>query len=118
MKNKSTLLKDAFALFMITLFSGLVLSFVYEVTKGPIEVQAEARKMEAYQNIYTEAEDFIEDEDLFALISEVELTDLSSDYEGIQVDEINNALDVDGNIIGYLVQLSTNKGYGGIYLLL
>lgn len=113
MENKSTLLKDAFALFVITLVSGLVLSLVYVVTKEPIEVQAEARKMRAYQSIYAEAEEFIEDEELFALVSEVELTDLSSDYEGIQVVEINNALDAEGNIIGYLVQLSTNKGYGG-----
>ena len=38
MKN---MLKDTFILFMITLFAGLILSVVYEVTKEPIAVQEE-----------------------------------------------------------------------------
>ena len=63
MKNKSTLLKDAFALFMITLFSGLVLSFVYEVTKDQLRYRLRLERWRLIKNIYTEAEDFIEDED-------------------------------------------------------
>jgi electron transport complex protein RnfG len=60
-KQKSTLIKDAIALFLITLVSGLALSFVYEVTKAPIEKQQEDKKFRANQEVFTEATSFSPD---------------------------------------------------------
>lgn len=44
MKNKNdvqAMLKEAGILFAITLIAGLLLGFVYELTKGPIRLQEE-----------------------------------------------------------------------------
>lgn len=51
-KKKSTLLKDALALFLITLISGLSLSYIYEVTKAPIEEQKLLKKQKANQAVF------------------------------------------------------------------
>ena len=48
MKKQSGFIKDAIILFAITLISGLVLGFVYDITKAPIAAAAKAAKNEAY----------------------------------------------------------------------
>ena len=40
MKKQSGFVKDAIILFAITLISGLVLGFVYDITKAPIAAAA------------------------------------------------------------------------------
>lgn len=42
----------------ITLISGLLLGFVYEITKEPIAASRENRKQEAYHTVFQEAETF------------------------------------------------------------
>lgn len=113
MKNnkKSTMLKDAMALFLITLISGLALSFVYEITKAPIKAQEMAKKLEAYQVVYTDAETIEEDTELMELAASTDLASINPDYQGCTVDEINKAYDANGNMIGYIIKVSTTKGY-------
>ena len=62
MKKQSGFVKDAIILFAITLISGLVLGFVYDVTKEPIAAAAKAAKNEAYAVVFPEAKDFEENE--------------------------------------------------------
>lgn len=112
LKNKkSTILKDAVALFLITLVSGLALSYVYEATKAPIAKQQEEKKLTSYQRAYPEAISFEEDEDLMAVVEATDLKSLNKDYQGSTIDEINKAFDSNGNMIGYLIKVSTKKGY-------
>lgn len=52
MKNNTdvkVMLKEAGILFAITLISGLILGFVYELTKSPIRAQQEKAIQEAWQ---------------------------------------------------------------------
>lgn len=109
-KKKPSILKDALSLFLITLISGLALSFVYELTKGPIEKQAMAKKMEAYQVVYPQADTIAEDEKLMQLVAETDLASLDASYQGVIIEEINKAFDSNENPIGYIIKVSTN-GY-------
>ena len=58
MKKQSGFIKDAIILFAITLISGLILGFVYDITKAPIAAAAKAAKNEAYAVVFPEAKDF------------------------------------------------------------
>ena len=63
MKNKNdvqAMLKEAGILFAITLIAGLLLGFVYELTKGPIRLQEEKAVQEACQAVFTDAGHFEE----------------------------------------------------------
>jgi len=117
MKNKegkrksSTILKDAIALFLITLISGLALSYIYELTKGPIAVRAEEDKIAAYQKVYADASSFEKDEDLMNMVAETDLTSLNPDYKGITINEVNKAFDANKKMLGYIVKVSTTQGY-------
>lgn len=114
MQNKSSILKDAFALFMITLVAALALGFVNEITKEPIARQKAKAKSEAYQTVFHEASMVdVENEDL---INRVELSDQFLADQGIagaSIDEAGIALDEAGNAIGYVMTVTSKKGYGG-----
>ena len=63
MKNKNdvqAMLKEAGILFAITLIAGLLLGFVYELTKEPIRLQEEKAVQEACQAVFTDAGHFEE----------------------------------------------------------
>lgn len=117
-KHKSSeILKDAIALFLITLISGLALSFIFEVTKAPIIARGEADKVAAYQAVYSNAASFQIDKELAAKAEGSGLTDLNKDYKGITIDEVNKAFDVDKNMIGYVLKVSTTQGYKDVITL-
>ncbi len=56
--EKKSMIKDALILFAITLAAGLLLGFVYDVTKEPIAEQKAKAKAEACKNVFAEAESF------------------------------------------------------------
>jgi electron transport complex protein RnfG len=109
-KSKSTLLKDAMALFLITLVSGLALSYVYEITKAPIEQQHIEKKLKANQAVFVEADTFTEDEELMALAETTDLISLNAIYEGVTIDEISKAFS-GSEAIGYNITVTTTTGY-------
>ncbi|MDF2944176.1 MAG: hypothetical protein K0S01_3034 [Herbinix sp.] len=109
-KTKSTLLRDAIALFLITLVSGLALSYVYEITKTPIEQQHIEKKLKANQSVFVDADSFQADEELMALAASTDLTTLSADYEGVTIDEISKAYS-GSDAIGYNITVTTTTGY-------
>jgi electron transport complex protein RnfG len=109
-KSKSTLLKDAIALFLITLVSGLALSYVYEITKAPIEQQHIEKKLKANQAVFVEADTFTEDEELMALAETTDLVSLNAIYEGVTIDEISKAMS-GSEAIGYNITVTTTTGY-------
>lgn len=97
------IVKDALTLLCITLVAGLCLSFVYELTKDPIanaELQAKAA---SYRAVMAEADEFGElSEQQDALLEEIKA-----------VNEVLTAKDKDGNVIGYVMSVTTNNGYAG-----
>jgi electron transport complex protein RnfG len=110
-KKKSTLIKDAIALFVITLVSGLALSYVYEITKAPIAQQEENKKLEANQAVNAQATTFTLDEELMDQAENTDLTSLNPDFEGVTVDEINKATNDSNEFVGYNIMVTTTTGY-------
>lgn len=110
-KSKSTLIRDAIALFLITLISGLALSYVYEITKSPIADQKVAKEMKANQAVFLEAKSFEEDTALMDKAANTDLTTLNKDYKGIKIDKINKAFDSNGTLLGYNVTVTTKQSY-------
>lgn len=108
--KKSSIIKDALSLTIITVVCSFALAFVYEMTKDPIKAREEAKKNEGYQVVYSEAEEMVTDEELLALAAETDLSTLDSDYAGVTIDDVIRALDSNGNIIGYIVK-SNVRGY-------
>ena len=117
MKNEAgmgaKLVRDAAILLVITLFSGLILGFVFQITKEPIALAEEKAAKKAYSEVFPSA---LEVE----LTEELPLDSLSGDsawleagYEGVSVENVLRALDKDGTLLGYVLTVTSHEGYGG-----
>jgi len=100
--------RDAGILFAITLIAGILLGFVYELTKEPIAEQEAAAKLAAYQEVFAEASEFVpiefEPESARAVLT---------DYPKEDIDEVMMAVDEGGETIGYVITVTSHEGYGG-----
>lgn len=106
------MLQDAAILFIITLCSGLVLGFVYQLTKEPIAVQEKKAKDAACQEVFTDAAGFevMEEEDIEAASQSI----AAAGYEAQSLsDKTVKALDASGNLLGYVLTVTSGEGYGG-----
>lgn len=111
MKNKDSIIRDAFMLFLITLVSGLALSFVFEITKTPIEVQKALKLQKANQAVFETATSFEEDSALMTAAAGLDLGSISKDYEGVTIDSVSQALDDKGEFLGYNISVTTSQSY-------
>ncbi len=110
MKN---MIKDAAILLVITLCAGLILGFVYQITKEPIARAEEEAAKKAYAEVFPQAEDFN--------MLEMSLAEgdtgyeewKNAGYEGVDIINILAALDESGNRIGYVLTVTSHEGYGG-----
>lgn len=110
MKN---MIKDAAVLFVITLFAGLILGVVYQVTKEPIALAEEKAAKEAYAEVFPSASDF-------SLLTESMPEDTEwqngfseAGFEMVEVKNVLEALDKDGALLGYVLTVTSHEGYGG-----
>lgn len=108
--NKS-IMKDAAMLTIITLIAGLLLGFVYEVTKEPIAKQKEITKQEAFKTVFADAKEFVKDDSID--INKAPEVLAEAGYPEERIDEALAALDENGNIIGYVMNVTTGEGYSG-----
>lgn len=107
-KDVKSMLKDAVILFVITLLSGLMLGFVYELTKEPIRLQEEKAIQEACQAVFADASSF----EALKYTPAVEITDkLAAD--GVEIGTVYTANDGSGQRKGYVVETTSAEGYGG-----
>lgn len=112
-KKKSTILKDTLALTIITVVAGLALGFVYEITKGPIEQRQLEEKTAAYAAVYSQADSFGETDELKAAVENSESILSNSGLSGVSVDEVYIAYDSSDNQIGYVMSVTSKRGFGG-----
>lgn len=113
-KKQSTLIKDTAVLFAITLIAGLLLGIVYEVTAPVIAERRLQAKMDAYKVVYQSASEFKEDDVLTEkAMKAAETLFVENGYDTITIDEALVAVDGSGNKIGYVLSVSTQKGYKG-----
>lgn len=109
MKNK--LIKDALALTVITLLSGLLLGIVNDITAGPIAKQQAKEKEEAYMAVFADAAEF---ETVISQPEEALEAYLDENGYGAQtIDEVMLAKNAEGKNIGYVFTVTTAEGYGG-----
>ena len=107
-KEKKIMLKEAGILFAITLIAGLVLGFVYELTKDPIRLQQEKAIQGACRTVFTQAATFEETGKLPSAALTAEL-----DETGVEIGTIYDALGTSGEHLGYVVETTTSQGYAG-----
>lgn len=106
--EKKTMLKEAGILFAITLIAGLVLGFVYELTKDPIKQREEEAIQEACLAVFAEADSF---EDVNYVPKAALTAELAA--EGVEIGTVYSASDTSGNLLGYVVETTSGEGYGG-----
>ncbi len=109
MNDTKQMIKNAFVLFAITLIAGILLGFVYQITKEPIAYQQQLALDKANQAVFTDATTFNEIEIDTAALSEIIASD--SNYSKIDITNVLEASDDSGNVLGYVLQLSS-MGYG------
>ncbi len=102
------MLKEAGILFVITLISGLMLGFVYELTKEPIRLQQEKAVQEACAAVFSDAAQFIE-------ISYVPDENFAAELaaEGVKLGTVFEAKDAGNTLLGYVIETTSTEGYGG-----
>ncbi len=107
--EKKSMIKDALILFVITLAAGLLLGFVYDVTKAPIAEQKAKAKAAACKEVFAEAEVFE------ALAAEDGPTAyfMSGSDLNMDINEVMQALDGSGQLLGYVITVTDHEGYGG-----
>lgn len=107
-KDVRSMLKDAGILFAITLIAGLILGFVYEVTKEPIQIQKEKEIQAACNQVFADAESF----DSIDYTPSVELKDQLA-AESVEIGTVYAAKDSAGTILGYVLESTSGAGYAG-----
>lgn len=123
MKNKSDmneLFKNAGILFAITLLAGIMLGFVYELTKEPIAYQKELKVQRACAAVFAEAASFEEVPGLDAEPASSVSVDAAaqevlgySAENGTELGKLYHALSADGAVLGYVINVTSKEGYGG-----
>ncbi len=98
--------KDALILALITLVAGLLLGGAYELTKDAREKQAEITKNKAYRAVLENSDDFTFEDISFDEIKGI-------DEKIVTIDGMVEAKDEDGNVAGYVINVTSKEGYGG-----
>ena len=103
------MMKNTAILLVITVVAGLVLGLVYQVTKDPIAEQEAKKKQEACQEVFQDAASFESME-----VKDVDAAGwTAAGYKQETIDEVMRASDASGNLLGYVITVTTKEGYGG-----
>lgn len=103
------MMKNTGILLAITVIAGLLLGVVYQVTKEPIAEQEAKAKQEACQEVFADAASF-------GTIGVESVADAGWNEEGYgqeSIDEVMEAKDASGELLGYVITVTTKEGYGG-----
>ena len=103
------MIKNTAILLVITIVAGLVLGLVYQITKDPIAEQEAKKKQEACQEVFQDAASFETME-----VKSVNANEWAqAGFAQESVEEVMGAVDTSGNLLGYVVTVTTREGYGG-----
>lgn len=104
-------IKSIITLTLITLVAGVLLGYVYELTKEPIAAKTLETKLNAYHKVFPEAADFAQDGQIDVSAAGSILD--NAGYPDETIDECLKAVDASGNTLGYVMSVTTSEGYGG-----
>ncbi len=107
------IVKAIAAIFVITAVMGAALGVVYSMTKKPIEEANEKAKQEAYKEVFHGASQIetLSDEDANYEAMTAALKEAG--YEDVTIDEVSIVFNMEGNINGLIILVTSSSGYGG-----
>lgn len=103
-------MKDALILFLITVIVGVCLGAVHGVTAAPIAKAEYTKTQNAYKAVFSNAAKF---EDLPGFSASAANKLVTGKYPTNTIDGCVQAVDSNGKLLGYVVEASSSKGYGG-----
>ena len=110
------LVTDCLKLVIITLVAGIALGAIYGITKDPIAQQEIKAREAAYKAVFPDAAEFDDVDGFSTEAASAILADYQNVIEDHQGDVISSAVeakDASGNVLGYIFNVTTAKGYGG-----
>lgn len=110
------LIKDGLKLVIITLVAGIALGAIYGITNDPIAAQEVKKQQEAYKAVFPDASAFEDVEGFSEQAAQEVIAAYQNPIEGHEGDKITSAVtaqDANGNVLGYIFNITTSKGYGG-----
>lgn len=103
------IIHDALILTAFTLVLGLCLGLVHDITQPRIDAANAAAQMAAFQAVFADASSFTAvDYDVDAANAEVAALGYSD-----TINDIETALDADGNVLGYVISVTAKDGSQG-----
>lgn len=105
------MLKEAGILFLITLLSGLILGYVYNLTKEPIRLQKEKAIQEACAQVFPQSEELGLTFEAQEYVPDGTMAE-ELEAMGVEIGTVYQAVTADGTLFGYVVE-STSKGFKG-----
>jgi electron transport complex protein RnfG len=102
------ILKNFIVILVISVVAGGVLGFVHEITKEPIRQMEELKILRANQRVFAGAASFNE-----STVSDEDLNSYITEFENVSLSDCLEAVDQDGNLLGYVFKCTSNAGYGG-----
>ncbi|MBP3476381.1 MAG: RnfABCDGE type electron transport complex subunit G [Lachnospiraceae bacterium] len=103
------MMKNTGILLAITIVAGLVLGLVYQITKEPIAAQEAKAKQEACKEVFEDASSF----EAVEIVSVDAAAWNDAGFAQENIDEVMSAADASGNVLGYVITVTTKEGYGG-----
>ncbi len=107
-KDKSNAFKNIIVLFVVALISVSILAVLNQITADPIMIAEANAKTAIYKNVFSDAADIVESEDINSL-----LETYTTENSDISTNAALEAKDAGGNIIGYVIDATSPNGYGG-----
>lgn len=102
------IVKDAMILFAFTVVLGLLLGIVNEITKEPIAKVNYEIEQNAYREVFKDADSFEAVESFTA--KDAAKIIAKSEYTADEITDVNVAKDKDGNILGYVINVTSHEG--------
>lgn len=102
------IVKDAMILFAFTVVLGLLLGIVNEITKEPIAKVNYEIEQNAYREVFKDADSFEVVEGFTA--KDAAKIIAKSEYTADEITDVNAAKDKDGNILGYVINVTSHEG--------
>lgn len=113
-QDVKVMLKEAGILFVITVLSGLILGFAYELTKEPRQLQQEKMVQEACAAVFSgelyEGKNIAFEE--YPYTAGAETAQKLAELE-VTIGTVYRAVAADGTQEGYVVEATSGNGYGG-----
>ncbi len=105
--------KAAINLFGITLVAGLLLSGGFALTKDKIDAQQVAKNAASYQAVLADATSFSISDDIKAAVETAANPYDSASYGKTHINEVVEGKDDSGNLVGYVMSVTSSDGYDG-----